>query len=356
MRIAIIRREYITHLDGVNRFCAYIAEGLRRLGHEVFIASWSFYGVEREDLSRWLAEVHGLDGKIPVYTIEKDPRHGDPWAEMLFDWWFKGSNLLKELSVDVVVVNGVVPLRFKPKVVVAHGPLGRVSWLQRLILKSLYGMYDYVVCVSKASEQEYRGIARCNEIIPLPFKPGLYMPKPLEHRSNIVIHVGTAPRKNPQVSVEAVRILRERGLDMRLVFVGARSSLVEEFARRYSFVETLFGIDERTKAELLSNAKALILPSSGEALPYTTLEAMASGTPPVISSTVPDDVVVDEFNGVRVNTFDPVDYANVLEKLLGDEDLWLKLSRNGVEFVKRFDQVEVARRYENVFRRLLHES
>jgi len=61
-------------------------------------------------------------------------------------------------------------------------------------------------------------------------------------------------------------------------------------------------------------------------------------------------------NGVRVNSFNPVDHAKALEKLLKDEDLWLKLSRNGAEFVKRFDQVEVARRYEDVFRRLLHES
>jgi len=76
----------------------------------------------------------------------------------------------------------------------------------------------------------------------------------------------------------------------------------------------------------------------------------------VVSSAVPGDVVVDGFNGVRVNSLNPADYANALEKLLRDEDLWLKLSRNGAEFVKRFNQVEVAKRYENVFRRLLHES
>jgi len=297
MRIGIVRREYIMHLDGVNRFCTYLAEGLRRLGHEVFIASWGFYGVEREGLSRWFAEVHGLDEEIPVYTIEEKPRRGGPWAEILFDWWFKGSRLLEELDADVVVVNGVVPLRFRTKVAVAHGPLGKVSKLRRLVLKALYGMYDYVVCVSKASEEEYIGITKCDEIIPLPFKTSLYTPKPLESRSNIVVHVGTAPRKNPQVSVEAVRILRERGFDVKLVFVGARSSLVEEFTRRYSFVEALFGVDEMAKAELLSRAKALILPSSGEALPYVTLEAMASGTPPVVSSAVPGDVVVDGFNG-----------------------------------------------------------
>jgi len=80
---------------------------------------------------------------------------------------------------------------------------------------------------------------------------------------------------------------------------------VEEFAKRYNFVEALFGIDEKDKAELLASAKALILPSSGETVSYTVLEAMASETPPVVSNAVPGDVVVDGFNGLRVNSLSP---------------------------------------------------
>jgi len=83
---------------------------------------------------------------------------------------------------------------------------------------------------------------------------------------------------------------------------------------------------------------------------------MASGTPPVASSAIPGDVVIDGFNGVRVNSLNPVDYAKTLERLLRDEGLWLRLSSNGVEFVKGFDYVEVAKRYEDIFKRLIHES
>jgi len=43
----LIRREYITHLDGVNRFLALLAEGLKRLGHEVEIFSWCYRDVDR---------------------------------------------------------------------------------------------------------------------------------------------------------------------------------------------------------------------------------------------------------------------------------------------------------------------
>ncbi len=74
MKIAIIRREYITHLDGVNRFIAWLAEGLIRLGHDVVIASWCYSGsVKREELPRWFREMHGLDYEVPILTIEDKP-------------------------------------------------------------------------------------------------------------------------------------------------------------------------------------------------------------------------------------------------------------------------------------------
>ena len=110
---------------------------------------------------------------------------------------------------------------------------------------------------------------------------------------------------------------------------------------------------ENEKNELLCKAKALILPSSYEALPYVALEAMACGTPIVVSSAVPEEVVINSFNGIRVNSFNPQDYANALEKLLTDEELWLKLSRNGLEFVKQFEYIEIAKKYVSIVSELL---
>jgi len=39
MKIALIRREYITHIDGVNRFIAWLGEAFRKLGHDVVAIS-----------------------------------------------------------------------------------------------------------------------------------------------------------------------------------------------------------------------------------------------------------------------------------------------------------------------------
>ena len=356
MRVALIRREYITHLDGVNRFIAWLAEGLVRLGHEVFLASWCFSDiVERDNLSSWFKRVHGLDVEVPIYALEEGPCIGDPWARMMFKWWRKGRRLLVSGRADVAIVNGALPLRFKPKVAVAHGPIISWSLARRLILKILYSTFDKVVCVSEETKRQCSkaGILECDEIIPLPIKLDLYRPLELSRREDIIVHIGTRPVKNPDISVKVVEELRKRGLSLELAIIGPRSRDVETLTREKNFVKVFFDIDEREKINILCSAKAFILPSSAEAFPLSTLEAMACGTPVVVSSAVPREVVVNEYNGLVINGLDLIDYANALEKILREEDLWVNMSRNELYFVNQFDYVKVARKYEELLKELI---
>jgi len=112
-------------------------------------------------------------------------------------------------------------------------------------------------------------------------------------------------------------------------------------------------VSKRELPELLCRSKALILPSSYEALPYTCLEAMACGTPVVVSSAIPEEVVIDGFNGIRVNSFNPVDYASALEKLLVNNELWLNLSINSLKFARRFNYIDIAKKYIDIATKLL---
>jgi len=73
----------------------------------------------------------------------------------------------------------------------------------------------------------------------------------------------------------------------------------------------------------------------------------------VVSGAVPKEVVIDGFNGIRVNSYNPVDYANALERLLEDEKLWLRLSQNEQEFVRQFNYVNIASRYLELIRRFM---
>ncbi|MEM1831083.1 MAG: glycosyltransferase family 4 protein [Desulfurococcaceae archaeon] len=343
MRIGLVRREFITHLDGVNRFIANLAEAFKLLGDDVFILSWSHKDVEGK-LGKWFKTVHGLDVEVEVATL-RGPEDRDRWPTMFFEWFTKGSEMLERLNADVAIVNGVVPIRFKPKIAVAHGPLVGASRLQHSVLKLLYGTYDRVICVSKQTQREYKGIVRCNEIIPLPLKLKNFKPLESSKRANLIVHIGTRPIKNPWFSVRVVEILRERGYNVELVIIGERPKRLEREITSKNFINLLPGVSEDEKNKVLCSAKALILPSLGEIFPYVSLEAMACGTPPVVSYAVPRDVVIHGYNGLRVESLNPVDYASALERLLRDDELWVHIHQNALAYVRKFDYVEVAREY-----------
>jgi len=348
MKIALVRRTCITHLDGVNRFIALLAEGLIKLGHDVEIFGWCYRGVERE-LEKWFKEIHGLDTLIPIRTLVNQPCKGDPWIKIAVDWYFKGSRILRNEYFDAVIANGVVPLRFSPKIAVNHGITLKTNRFNLAMAKMLYRHYDKVICVSRKLRDEVKGVLDVDcEVIPLPMKLELYKTKELSEREDIVVHIGTRPVKNPQISIETIKILRRRGHSIRLIIMGPPTTLPANEG-----VEYKYNIPESEKIELLCKTKALILPSSYEALPYVVLEAMACGTPVVVSNAVPEEIVASNFNGIRVNSFNPEDYANTLEKLLKHEELWLKLSRNSLEFARQFEYIGVAKKYIDIIHGLL---
>jgi len=338
MRIALIRRISITGFDGVNRFIALLAEGLAKLGHEPVIVSLCHDDTKNRELSKWFKEAHGLDLEIPIYTLRREC--GGSWLSITWDWWQRGSRLLRKKGVDVAIVNGVIPLRFGPKIIVNHGVF-MAGELYRWAAKLLYRRYNAVVCVSNKLRSEVKSTLGVDcRVVPLPMKLDLYKPASPEERENVIVHIGARPVKNPQISIETIKILRRRGYNVKLVMVGAPSGIPSDEA-----VEFMSGLRESEKLELLCRAKALILPSSYEALPYVTLEAMACGTPVVVSSAVPEEVVINGYNGIRVDSYDPRDYADALESLLRDEELWLRLHSNGLRFVKQFDHISVTKKY-----------
>lgn len=51
---------------------------------------------------------------------------------------------------------------------------------------------------------------------------------------------------------------------------------------------------------------------------------------------------------MRIASMNPVDYADALEALFRDEGLWARLSEGGREFAKRFNHVEIAKRYAEI--------
>ncbi|HEY3076055.1 MAG TPA: glycosyltransferase family 4 protein [Burkholderiales bacterium] len=148
-----------------------------------------------------------------------------------------------------------------------------------------------------------------------------------------LIYVGRlVPGKGLLETVEGLRLARSRGIAARLVIAG--NGPEEARLRRYvreaglgrdvSFVGAAYG---EHKAQLLSQADALVLASYTEGLPYALLEGMAAGVVPIVTpvGAIPDVVAGGE-HGVFVAPRDAEALAQAIATIAQDRAALARMS------------------------------
>ncbi|MGB7686418.1 MAG: glycosyltransferase family 4 protein [Solirubrobacterales bacterium] len=161
-----------------------------------------------------------------------------------------------------------------------------------------------------------------------------------------------APQKGQATLLRVVAGLREKLGDIRVVFVGDGDT--EEEARREAerldagWASFLGG--RRDVPELLALADASVLPSTGEGLPMSLIEAIAVGTP-VIGTDVGDVRWLIEATGAGlcVEAGDEDAFGDACGRLIADPALRGRLSEAAVRGVEEFDSPLMVERYERVF-------
>jgi glycosyltransferase involved in cell wall biosynthesis len=113
--------------------------------------------------------------------------------------------------------------------------------------------------------------------------------------------------------------------------------------------------DEITLKLLYAAADLIVLPSLLENLPFTVMEAMASGTPAVAfrEGGIPD-LIDHQENGYLARPYDPADLADGIAWILADDARRERLSARAREKTEReFDARIAARRYVQLYASLM---
>lgn len=222
------------------------------------------------------------------------------------------------------------------------------------LLRRVLSWPDVVVLLSNREMAAYRDfaprarirlIANAIELHDADISAARYVDdRPLE-----IVYVGRlADNKGVFETVEAARILRDRGIDMRFSFAGSgpaerplRAAIdAAGLGARVTLLAPVFGV---AKLQLWQRADAFAFPTyHREGLPYALLESMAAGVVPVISpvGAIPD-VMQHEVHGLFVPSRNPSALADALERLNGDRELLLRLALAGRKRIE--DQYSVAR-------------
>lgn len=157
--------------------------------------------------------------------------------------------------------------------------------------------------------------------------------------------------KNQIGALEAFVAVRERVPDAQLVFVGfgPLREAVEERAAELGAGEWARFLGERSDVPaLLALADLMLLPSHGDAMPMTVLEAMSLGVP-VLATDVGDVRKVLGDAGVCIAPEDPTALERACVELLCDPADRARLGAIGRERAPEFDAAAMTRSYASLF-------
>ena len=164
--------------------------------------------------------------------------------------------------------------------------------------------------------------------------------------------------------VEAVRILRRRGIEFEAVLVGSPDpenpqAIPEETLRGWceEGVVDWSGHDDDIPS-VWARSNVAVLPSHREGLPKTLLEAAACGVP-MIATDVPGcrEVVIDGRNGLLVPPRDACALAAAIERLVSEPATRREMGRVArTEAVEKFSEPVVIDRMLALYRSMLEDA
>lgn len=303
--------------------------------------------------------------------------------------------LLVELRPDIIHSRNMAALEAQlcgiglPGVKRVHGEHGREvndidgsNWKYLLFRKFMRLFVDRYIAVSQDIEnwlistvgvnaskvrQIYNGVDH-RQFVPQSVKPLALLPQQWRNLDGIVV-VGTVgrltPVKDQQLLLRAVATLRrdhpDLGNRLRLLVVGdgplypALSRMVDELALQD--VAWLAG-DRNDVSLLLHVMDIFVLPSLGEGISNTVLEAMASGLP-VIATAVGGNVelVEEGFNGRLIPSGNCQALADAMAYLITESEERARLGANArARVCQRFDWSRTVNDYLSVYDELLGRS
>lgn len=224
-------------------------------------------------------------------------------------------------------------------VMISHERLDRLAglvlppgWARRLAdfaNRRTASNYDMVVCTTGFAREEFDRIEVPNvATVPLGVDLDTFHPR---HRSlrlrrqwatpgqTLLVHCGRlSVEKRVDRSIDALAALCDSGVDARLLIVGEgplRSKL-ERQAARLPVSFTGF-VDNRSEvAALLATADVALAPGPHETFGLAALEALACGTPAVVSCTSALREIVTSDSGAHASN-DPTSFARAVVDIIG---------------------------------------
>jgi glycosyltransferase involved in cell wall biosynthesis len=375
LRVALDYTPAINQAAGVGRYTRSLFNALASVaGEDVDWTLWYPQDVDGEPFLPRSERVTGV--QLPLSAR---------WLNLL--WHRLGIPLrLDRYTGQVSVVHGtdfVVPPSRAPSVVTVHDlsyaihPEFAFPRLQRYLARAVPRSIDRARRVIAVSESTKRDICEYYEIAPHRVEvihhgadPLFHQPTDTEIFSSLAqfglrrpyfVTVGTVePRKDHRTLLRAFERVRQERDDVSLVIVGRKGWLSDDImneisnAAKRSPVFHLQDIRDDMLPALYGGSTAMVYPARYEGFGLPVLEAMATGTP-VIASTTPALRETASENALYAEPGDVEGFAEHMVGLLTDEGRRARLATLGLQRASQFSWERAAREHLRVYREVAGE-
>ena len=340
--------------------CLELNKRLAARGHEVTIVSGRYPGADDY-----------YDGTLRFLFLGCGCNN---YALTTFSYAYRAARYIRTHSDDYdLVVEDFAPwnplmsryMTHRPVVLQLHHREGSsinrrwpVVGLPFYLVESFYPKGFRNTCaVSKATARKF-GVPDA-EVIPNGIDEALLEVGRTQPASDFILYLGRLETANKWLDtlIEAIRSIKERGREARLVLAGRGRD--EASLRKMAAglpVEFAGFVDESEKRRLMGSCLAFVLPSRFEGWGITVMEAAASGAPVVVSAIPELSYAVDGGFGLPFRTGDAGELASVLGRMIDEPALRESLSENARETARAYTWDRIAVRYEGYLESVLEGS
>ncbi len=167
--------------------------------------------------------------------------------------------------------------------------------------------------------------------------------------AHIANQVGEQSAKGHKQTIEAVKLLKDRGVDVKVKFAGNnREGGIEQY-KQYAknlgvedYVLFTGFLDRKGINDLLSEADIYVMPTKAEGLPRVIIEAMAKGLPCITTPVSGNPELVSEH--FLVDYYDIETLADRIEELASDAEVYERTSKDNYERSWKYEATVLEKR------------
>ncbi len=183
-------------------------------------------------------------------------------------------------------------------------------------------------------------------------------------QSNYLLYIGgIVPHKNLEHLLIAYRQAYKKNPSLPVLVIGGTGWQINSLIRKVkkwsdmekNAIKFIGYVKDEHVPALLKGARAFLFPSLYEGFGMPPLEAMACGTPVIVSNAASLPEIVGDA-GILIDPKDIDKWEEAITKIIEDDDLYRLLSKKGIKHVKSYTWEHASEKISNVYRILMEKK